>query len=152
LHAQFIEIKEILRKSQQFDDERKTQYKEYIDKLVSEITTISISINRNPSSPISGLNQIFYEFMKNLNDPADISYYNDKFVKRVNSFLIAYLTTPTNPMSQNILTTAEYSRNAKQLFDLIKKSNAEVGNDMSQIKEAVETSLKELDHLLKDIS
>jgi hypothetical protein len=152
LHAEFMEVPEILRKAQQFDYERKLQYKENVDKTISLVGSLLFSVRRNMRPPFDLLDSLFLEFMEGLKNHADINYYNDKFVVPINDFFVNYLTDSNNSISQEILTIAENSRNAKQLYNIIKSSNKEVGLDMTQINGLVKDSLLELKQLQKDIA
>jgi hypothetical protein len=151
LHAEFMEVPEILRKAQQFDYERKLQYKENVDKTISLVGNLLFSVRRNMRPPFDLLDSLFLEFMEGLKNNADINYYNDKFVVPINDFFVNYLSNSNNSVSPEILTVAENSRNAKQLYNIIKSSNKEVGSDMTQINELVKASLIELKQLQTDI-
>ncbi len=151
LHAEFMEVPEILRKAQQFDYERKLQYKENVDKTISLVGNLLFSVRRSMRPPFDLLDSLFLEFMEGLKNHADLNYYNDKFVVPINDFFVNYLSDSSNSVSQEILTIAENSRNAKQLYNIIKSSNKEVGSDMTQINELVKSSLTELKELQKEI-
>jgi len=151
LHAEFMEVPEILKKSLHFDNERKLQYKENVDKTISLIGNLLYSIRGHMEPPFEILDTIFLEFMEGLINHADINYYNDKFVLPINDFFVNYLSDSDNYISQVILSIAENSRNAKQLYNDIKASNREVGSTITQIKELVDSSLEELEQLKTEI-
>jgi hypothetical protein len=137
LHAEFMEVPEILKKAQQFDYERKLQYKDTVDKTISLVGNLLFSVRRNIRPPFDLLDKLFLEFMEGLKNHSDLNYYHHKFVLPINDLFVDYLSDSNNSVSQEILTIAENSRNANQLYNTIKLSNREVGLDMTQINDLV---------------
>jgi hypothetical protein len=143
LHAQFVEVPEILRKSQQFDFERKLQYKELVDKTINMTGNILFQLRQNMPPVFQAMDNILLEFMEGLNNHADITYYNNEFVIKMNDFLVNYMLTPGIQVPNEILILAENTRNAKQLYSIIIKSNLEVADDIENINKLVNNSLDE---------
>lgn len=141
LHAQFVEVPEILRKSQQFDYERKLQYKELVDKTINMTGNILFQLRQNMPPVFQAMDNILLEFMEGLQNHTDITYYNNEFVIKMNDFLVAYMLTPGVQVPNEILILAENTRNAKQLYSIIIKSNLEVADDIENINKLVNHSL-----------
>jgi len=152
LNAEFIQITEMLKKSQQFDYERKLQFKETVDKTISLVGNFLLSIRQNLHPPFHILDQRFLSFMEGLKDHSDIQYYHDEFIIPINDFCVNYLSVPGNPQIPEILLIAENSRNSKQFFQIIKDSNKETGTDLTKIKQSLVKSLDDLKDFQTEIS
>jgi hypothetical protein len=152
LNAQFVEVPEILRKSQQFDYERKLQYKELVDKTINMTGTILLKESANMSPFFQQMDKILLDFMTNLKDHSDITYYNNEFSIKMNDFIVSYMLTPGVTASDEIMLLAENTRNANQLFGIINKSNLMVADDIEEIKKLVDSSLEETIKIKQSLS
>ena len=152
LHSQFLEVPQILKKSQDFDYERKMQYKENVDKTISLVGNLLFAVRRHMQAPWDKVDNIFLGFMEGLKNHTDLSYYHHQFVTPINDFFVDYLSDSNNSVSQEILIIAENSRNAKQMYNIIKSSNREVSTDIEQIKDSVVSSMTELKELRSQLT
>lgn len=144
LDAQFFEIKEILRKSQQFDHERKEHFKELIDKSMSITGDILLQNKDDMPQIFKDIDEILLNFLTGLQDNSDISYYYNEFAIKMNGLLVDHILTPGTKVSNEIRALSENIRNAIQLFEFIKKSNSAVATDIDDIRNQVEGSLTKI--------
>ena len=152
LNAQFVEVPEILKRSQQFDYERKLQYKELVDKTINMTGTILLRESANMQPIFQQMDKILLDFMTNLKDHSDITYYNNEFSIKMNDLLVSYMLTPGVTTSDEIRLLAENTRNANQLFSIINKSNLMVADDIEEIEKLVNNSLEETIKIKQSLS
>lgn len=152
LHAQFVEVPEMLKKSQQFDYERKMQYKELVDRTLNMTGAILFNLRENMPTIFQAMDNIHLDFMTGLKDHSDLTYYNSDFVIKMNDFLVNYMLTPGQQVPNEIMVLSENTRNAKQLYDIIIKSNLEVADDIESIKKQIDHSLDDTNKLRKSLT
>ena len=144
IHANLQEIPNILERLMKSDYEQKVKYQGMIDKIISLLGILLVTVRRNMRPPFELLEGDYLKFVEGLKDYTNISYYHEALVIPVNNFFVDYLSNPTNPISDEILSISELSRNTKQLFDVIKKSNQDVKKQFDEIIDALVASSNEL--------
>jgi hypothetical protein len=97
------------------------------------------------------MDNILLDFITNLNDDSDITYYNNEFSIKLNSFLVNHMLTPGITVSDEIRLLAENTRNANQLFNIIKKSNLILAGDIIEINTLVDNSIKEINKIKNNL-
>lgn len=88
------------------------------------------------------MDKILLDFMTNLKDQSDINYFNNEFVIKMNEFLVNHILTQGSITSDEVMLLSIDTRNSEQLFSAIIKSNLLIADDMKEIKERVNNSLK----------
>jgi len=140
---QIDQLWKMVEKSQRFDYERKTNFKNQVNDLMNLTAWLTKQPELIEKNDIEKLNSYIQEFHQNMKDESDLNYFYEYIRKILENVLIKYTS------NQTILEHLPKFRDASLLFREIHLQN---NNHKEELKQIQETLNKTLEIYKKDAS
>lgn len=135
-NMQIEQLWTMIEKSQKFDYERKTRFKNQVSELMNLTAWLTKQSDLIEVSDIEKLNSFIKEFYENMKDESDLDYFYKYIRKVLENVLIKY------SHNQTILSLLPKFRDTSVLFQEIKKQNDNHKEELKQISETLKSSLE----------
>lgn len=149
LYATFNSIVGELEKGKLHDHERKVQFNSDYQEAYEIFGRILFYLDRNQPPLRKDVTDAYKNFTDNFTNPYDLEYYYDYFIVPLHNIFAAYVSDPTNHMTEDIMSFSVKIKNLRSLFEYKKSNNVVFANDLLKYANPI---IKQIKALEKDSS